>query len=126
LLKEICKIKGFENIKEGYYICDNGYVIKSKNNSLKPIWGYIKKEDGYRYFSLPKKKNRSRTNQDIRANVLVAKAFLYNRYPEINKIVNHKMERTNNDYFCLEWQTHSYNSIYEKIKPCVGQIRMEM
>lgn len=89
----ICDLNGFENVKDFYYITENGEVF-SRNTKLK----LYKKTGGYLYTALVTNDGKVKY---ARVHRLVAQAFLLN--PENKPYVNHKdLNRQNNNVDNLE------------------------
>lgn len=116
-MKEVRKIKGFENIKPGYYILEDGRVISYKDNGGNILDTYrvlkqYEKTGGYLYVALVTEENKVRY---IRAHRLVACAFI--RTKDYSLQVNHIDEdKHNNHYKNLEWVTASKNSRYSNAR----------
>lgn len=116
-MKQINKIKGYENIKDGYFVSEEGKVfsycdlhggIKKESKELK----LYKKTGGYLYAALVNKDNKV---SYVRIHRIVASAYLENTY---NKpYVNHIDEnRQNNHVSNLEWVTPKENNLHSLIK----------
>lgn len=117
IVKQINEIKGFENIKDGYFINKEGVVFSYRNmhgglNDKPKILKQYKKTGGYLNVALVKKDCKVRY---IRVNRLVAMAFIPNH---LNKpYVNHIDEvRHNNNVNNLEWVTPKENNHHSLIK----------
>lgn len=114
---QICKIKGFENIRDIYYIDENGIVISygnygSKILGEKKILKQYIKTGGYKNVALMD--NNSKVKY-IRVHRIVAAAYCNNEFDK--PYVNHIDEnRTNNNYKNLEWVTPKENNLHSLIK----------
>lgn len=116
-MKQISKIKGYEQMKEIYYVDSDGKVYSRADRhngvsaNLKELRQY-EKTGGYLYVALMTKDNRTKY---IRVNRLVAGAFVENAF---NKVyVHHKDEdRKNNNAENLEWVTPQENNDYSLSK----------
>lgn len=103
----ICDLNGFENVKDFYYITENGEVF-SRNTKLK----LYKKTGGYLYTALVTNDGKVKY---ARVHRLVAQAFLLN--PENKPYVNHKdLNRQNNNVDNLEWVTPKENNLWSMSK----------
>lgn len=105
-MKQINKIKGFESIKDYYYITTCGKII-STNGKTKILKGRLKK-NGYEFIGLSVVDGKQKK---IYVHRLVASAFISNieNKPE----VNHKNEiKTHNYVQNLEWVTKKENLNY--------------
>lgn len=116
-MKQISKIKGFENVKEGYYILKNGKVLSycdshgGLRKEPKELKQY-KKTGGYLNVALMTNDNKVKY---VRVHRLVALAFIPN--PNNKEYVNHIDEnRQNNDVNNLEWVTPKENNLHSLIK----------
>lgn len=117
MIKQICKLKGYENIRDIYYINEKGNVYSYGNygngksehpkilkQSLKPC--------GYMYVVLM---TNDRKVKNFRVHRIVASAFVQN--PNNYTIVNHLDEnKTHNYYSNLEWVTARGNNDYSLAK----------
>lgn len=117
MLKRICDIKGYENIRDCYLISSDGEVI---SNAFNPIYKIeqgtklkqLEKTGGYLNVCLMCNDN---TKKWCRVHILVARAFIRN--PSNKKQVNHKDEnKHNNRVDNLEWVTAKENSRYTNSK----------
>lgn len=108
----VSSIKGYESCV-GYAVDKNGNFYSCKAHNFKPYmfcdkWSLFKLKNnrhGYPYVIM------SIFGKDITAKIhkLVALAFVPN--PCNFPVINHKDGiKTNNNYYNLEWCTHSYNS----------------
>lgn len=109
--KQICTLKGYENIRDIYFITDKGKVISHGSNNLKFIektkeLKLYEKTGGYLNTALVTNNQKTR---HIRVHRLVAIAFIDN--PQNKPYVNHKDEnRQNNVIDNLEWVTPKENN----------------
>ena len=116
-MKQICKIKGDENIKDVYYVTEKGEVLSYANNALgrrkKPKkLSQTKRTGGYLNVTLLDNGKKPRY---FRVNRLVALAFIPN--PNNKPYVNHIDEdRTNNNVSNLEWVTPKENNLWSLSK----------
>ena len=103
-LKEIRKIKGYEN---EYMVSDDGQVFRVLKNGLKVLAPVIDK-DGYYRVTLCK----GNVKKTYPIHRLVAGAFIKKKH--VNEtVINHKDEnKTNNNVSNLEWCTVKYNTNY--------------
>ena len=115
--KQICTIKGYEDIRDIYFITDGGEVISYGSNNLqfgnrtKKLKLY-EKTGGYLNAALVTNDQKTRY---VRVNRLVALAFIPN--PNNKKIVHHKDEdRKNNKSYNLSWATNKENNLYSLSK----------
>lgn len=112
-MKQICKIKGFENIKEGYYVTESGKILSYCNlhGGIKENYRELKqykKTGGYLNVCLVDKNNKSIY---FRVHRIVCSAFKEN--PLNKPYVNHIDEnRTNNNIINLEWVTPKENNLH--------------
>lgn len=116
-MKQINEIKGYEHIKEGYYICKDGRVLSSRDNGgnitneLKERKQSIK-TGGYSNVGLQTDDGKTKW---FRVHRLVASAFIQNPYNK--KYVNHIDEdRQNNNVNNLEWVTPKENNLHSLTK----------
>lgn len=116
-MKEVRKIKGFEDIKLGYYVLEDGRVISYRDNGGNILDTYkvlkqYEKTGGYLYVALVAKENKVKY---IRVHRLVASACI--KTDDYSLQVNHKDEDKHNNH-CnnLEWLTPSQNSRYSNAK----------
>ena len=116
-MKNIKDLKGYENIKEGYYVDKDGNVYSFRNNhgeitkTPKKLKQY-EKTGGYLNVALVCEDNKVKY---ARVNRLVALAFIDN--PLNKEYVNHKDEnRKNNKVDNLEWVTPKENNLYSLTK----------
>lgn len=112
-VKEVNKIKGFENINDGYYVSFDGRVfsLRDTHNNVDMKYRHelkqYEKTGGYLYTVLTTKNNKL---SYIRINRLVAKAFVFGETSK-KKYVNHIDEdRKNNRADNLEWVTPRENN----------------
>ena len=112
-VKEVNKIKGFENINDGYYVSHDGRVfsLRDTHNNVDMKYRHelkqYEKTGGYLYTVLTTKNNKL---SYIRINRLVAKAFVFGETSK-KKYVNHIDEdRKNNRADNLEWVTPRENN----------------
>lgn len=112
-VKEVNKIKGFENINDGYYVSYDGRVfsLRDTHNNVDMKYRHelkqYEKTGGYLYTVLTTKNNKL---SYIRINRLVAKAFVFGETSK-KKYVNHIDEdRKNNRADNLEWVTPRENN----------------
>ena len=112
-VKEVNKIKGFENINDGYYVSYDGRVfsLRDTHNNVDMKYRHelkqYEKTGGYLYAVLTTKNNKL---SYIRINRLVAKAFVFGETSK-KKYVNHIDEdRKNNRADNLEWVTPRENN----------------
>lgn len=115
---QINTIKGYENLKDGYFIDKNGIVysycdlhggLKDKPKILKQY----EKTGGYLNVALVEKNNKK--VKYIRVHRLVAMAFISN--PDNKPYVNHIDEnRSNNRADNLEWVTPQENNDHSLLK----------
>ena len=116
-MKQINKIKGYENIRDVYYITENGKVFSYASNNLKrrdtckEIKQY-KKTGGYLNVALVTNEQKVKY---VRVHRLVALAFIPN--PDNKEYVNHIDEnRQNNNVSNLEWVTPKENNLHSLTK----------
>lgn len=113
-MKQICKLKGYENISEVYYITRDGNVY---NNKRKKNLHLCEKTGGYLYACLIGKDDKGIYKKKIYSRVhrIVATAYCKNK---ANKpYVNHIDEnRQNNHYKNLEWVTPTENNMWSLAK----------
>lgn len=113
-MKQICKLKGYENVSPNYYIEEDGKVY---NNKTKKYLHLYEKTGSYLYVCLVEKNQdgifKKRTYK--RVHRIVAIAYCENKY---NKpYVNHIDEnRQNNYYKNLEWVTPKENNLWSLAK----------
>lgn len=116
-MKEICKLKGYENVNKGYYITTEGDVLSYRDNhgNIKDVGRKLKlykKTGGYLNTALTTIEGKTKY---ARVNRLVALAFIDN--PDNKPYVNHIDEvRTNNNVNNLEWVTASENNLHSLAK----------
>ena len=116
-MKEIKTLKGYEHVKEGYYIDKDGkvYSFRNKlgglNDSPKERKQSIK-TGGYKNVGLVVEGNKVKW---FRVHRLVASAFCENKgdKPYVNHIDN---TRTNNHFSNLEWVTPKENNLHSMSK----------
>lgn len=108
-MKQINKLKGYENIKDNYYVDEYGNIYNTKTNRKLKLYA---KTGGYLYAALSGKNNEKYYK---RVHRIVATAYCENKE---NKIyVNHKDEnRQNNFYKNLEWVTPKENNLWSLAK----------
>ena len=117
MLCRICDIKGYENVRECYFISSNGEVISNATNPIYKIkegtrLKQLKKTGGYLYVCLMCNNGEKKW---CRVHRLVAEAFLEN--PLNKDQVNHIDEnKENNCVDNLEWVTAKENSRYANSK----------
>lgn len=117
LMKQINKIKGYEEIKEFYYVNEKGQVFSFGNfgGKLSKTPRELKqyeKTGGYMNVALCSNNKKTRY---IRVNRLVASAFIDN--PKNKGFVHHKDEnKKNNNVNNLEWVTPRENNNYSVSK----------
>ena len=105
-MKQINKIEGYENIKDGYFITKEGEVLSYCNlhGGLKEepkVLKQYEKTGGYLNVALVNKDNKVKY---VRVHRLVALAYIEN--PHNKEYVNHIDEnRKNNNIKNLEWVT---------------------
>lgn len=112
-MKEISQLKGYEHVKDGYYITKEGKVFSARNK-LGKITENIKerkqavKTGGYFNVGLVTKDDSVKW---FRVHRIVATAFCENN--DNKPVVNHIDEnKQNNNYENLEWVTNSENNIH--------------
>lgn len=117
MLKRICEIKGYEKVRDCYFISDDGKVISNAYNPIYKIEAgfeltQIEKTGGYLNVCLMCNDDSKKW---CRVHRLVAEAFVSN--PLSKEQVNHKDEnKRNNASFNLEWVSASENSRYTNSK----------
>lgn len=116
-MKQINKIKGFENIKDGYYVDENGIVYSycDLHGGIKEDYKVLKqykKTGGYLNVALVTNDNKVKY---IRVHRLVASAFILNEFdkPYVNHIDGN---RQNNNVNNLEWVTPKENNHHSLLK----------
>ena len=117
MLKKICEIEGYENVRDCYFICDNGKVISNATNPIYKIkenteLKLLEKTGGYLNVCLMCNDNSKKW---CRVHRLVAEAFINN--PLNKSQVNHKDENKHNNHISnLEWVTAKETSRYTNSK----------
>uniref|UniRef100_A0AAU8AZD9 Endonuclease n=1 Tax=Dulem virus 36 TaxID=3145754 RepID=A0AAU8AZD9_9CAUD len=119
-VKQVSKLKGFEHIKDCYYVSDTGRVfsLSDYKNGILPVsqrreLKQYEKTGGYLNVALVTK--HSKVNY-IRVNRLVARAFVKGETAK-RKYVNHKDEnRKNNNADNLMWVTPKENNRWSLVK----------
>lgn len=102
---EVRMIEGFGN---KYMVSDIGHIYRITVAGVKSLSPNIDKS-GYYSVSLFNEGKR----KTLKVHRLVAKAFIPNPYPYLNKIINHKDGiKINNHFSNLEWCTHKHNSVH--------------
>ena len=105
-MKQINKIKGYENVKEQYYITTCGKFLTKKRKKI--INNQYLNYKGYLVSHLMDNEGNKKS---ILTHRIVAGAFVENKKNKPQ--VNHKDEiKTNNFYKILEWVTPKENSNY--------------
>lgn len=112
-MKQICKIKGYEEIRDVYFISKDGKVLSYASNNLKFSENYkelkqYKKTGGYLYVALV---TNSQKVKYLRVHRIVAQAFISNEYnkPYVNHLDGN---RQNNNVENLEWVTPKENNLW--------------
>jgi len=109
-MKQINKIKGYEKVKEGYYVTTCGKVISTRRHEVKILKGMYNRK-GYLFVDLQieQEEDGIRRRKIPAIHRLVALAFIPN--PENKKQVNHINEvKTDNYVGNLEWMTCTENN----------------
>lgn len=116
-MKQICKIKGYEEIRDVYFISKDGKVLSYASNNLRFSENYkelkqYKKTGGYLNVALV---TNSQTVKYIRVHRIVAQAFIDNK--DNKPYVNHlDGNRQNNKVENLEWVTPKENNLWSLTK----------
>lgn len=106
---QISKLKGYENIRDVYYITEYGQIY---NDKLKRYINQYEKTGGYLYVCLLGKDNKKYYKRIHR---IVATAYCENK--DNKPYVNHIDEnRQNNYYKNLEWVTPKENNLWSLSK----------
>ena len=113
-MKQICKLKGYENVSPNYYIKEDGRVY---NKKIKKHLHLYEKTGGYLYVCLISKDVDGiiKKKEYKRVHRIVATAYCENK--ENKPYVNHIDEnRQNNHYKNLEWVTPKENNLWSLAK----------
>lgn len=122
--KEICTIKGYEDMPKGYYITDDGRVININGQHTRVMKNTVK--SGYEHIPLRSKTAKNK-RPDLAIHRVVASAFINN--PLRKPIVHHIDEnKCNNNISNLMWATYQENSAFywNKKKLFKNQIAMNI
>lgn len=110
-MKQICKIKGYENINPNYYVTKEGEFISycDRHGGRKETPTKLKqkiKTHGYLYVTLCDIYGKAHS---YRSHIIVAKAYVPNpnNLPQVDHGDSNKL---NNNYKNLSWMTPSQNS----------------
>lgn len=107
-LIQINTLKEFENLRDYYYVSNEGKIFSNRTGELVELSQAVSKK-GYLRFSARTKQN---TGIVVISHRVVAHAFCFGFSAE-NYFVNHIDEnKTNNNYKNLEWVTNQYNKEY--------------
>ena len=117
MLKRICEIKGYEEVRDCYFISSDGEVISNATNPIYKIKAgtklkQLEKTGGYLNVCLMCNDNSKKW---CRVHRLVAEAFIKNPLQKVQ--VNHKDENKHNNHVeNLEWVSAKENSRYTNSK----------
>lgn len=117
-MKEIKQIKGYEHVKEGYFVTKEGKIYTCRNNAGAITDKFKERKQSVKtggYLNVGLQVEGSKTKW-FRVHRIVASAFIPNS--DLNKeYVNHKDEnRQNNNVENLEWVTPKGNNLHSLSK----------
>lgn len=99
-------VRMIEGFTDKYMVSDRGKIYRVTVTGVKELKPTVDKS-GYHSISLFNEGKR----KTLKVHRLVAKAWIPNPYPYVNKIINHKDGHKLNNYFeNLEWCTYKQNS----------------
>lgn len=107
-LEENPDVKMIDGFGDKYMVSNQGRVYRVTATGVKELKS---NPDKYGYYTISLYYEGKRKTMKI--HILVAKSWIPNPYPYVNKIINHKDGvKSNNHYTNLEWCTYRQNSVH--------------